>query len=95
MAVPPQLIREHALVEGATVTGPAAEGRAGRELAGVESVCGLPPGQYRARTPFTQLVAIDPFERFILEAGGEPAMRIVDLLAPIGKGTRGLVVAPP
>ena len=93
--MPARLLQEYALVEGASVTGPVAQGRSGRELAGVTAVCGLPPAAYRARTPFAQLVAVDPTERFHLGAGGDVAMRAVDLLAPIGKGTRGLIVAPP
>ena len=93
--MPARLLQEYALVEGASVTGPVAQGRSGRELAGVTAVCGLPPAAYRARTPFAQLVAVDPTERFHLGAGGDIAMRAVDLLAPIGKGTRGLIVAPP
>ena len=43
----------------------------------------------------TQLTAIDPNERFNLGATGEMSMRVVDLVAPIGKGTRGLIVSPP
>ena len=95
VSVPGRLLKEYALVEGASVTGPVVQGRSGRELAGVTAVCGLPPAAYRARTPFSQLVAVDPTERFHLGAGGDTAMRAVDLLAPIGKGTRGLIVAPP
>ena len=95
VSVPARLLEEYALVEGASVTGPVVQGRSGRELAGVTAVCGLPPAAYRARTPFAQLVAVDPAERFHLGAGGDTAMRAVDLLAPIGKGTRGLIVAPP
>jgi transcription termination factor Rho len=95
VSVPAGILQEYALVEGASVTGPVVQGRSGRELAGVTAVCGLPPAAYRARTPFSQLVAVDPTERFHLGAGGDTAMRAVDLLAPIGKGTRGLIVAPP
>jgi transcription termination factor Rho len=95
IGVPARLIQEHGLVDGATVTGPVTETRHGRVLAGVTAVCGLSPEAYRNRTPFTRLVPIDPHERFDLAACGELAMRAVDLLAPIGKGTRGLVVAPP
>jgi transcription termination factor Rho len=93
--VPAQLMREHNLVEGATVTGPVRKGTEGAELGAVESVCGLPPETFQARTPFTHLTAIDPRERFHLAATGETSMRIVDLVAPIGKGTRGLIVSPP
>lgn len=93
--VPARLLQQHALVEGATVTGPIRTTGPGRELAGVETVCGLTPEAYRTRTPFEKLVAIDPTERFDLGASGDIAMRAVDLLAPIGRGTRGLIVAPP
>ncbi len=93
--VPAPLAQRYALVEGATVAGPVQTGRQGRELADVETICGLSPAAYRERTPFEQLVAISPNQRFDLGAGGDIAMRAVDLLAPIGKGTRGLIVAPP
>ena len=93
--VPARLMREHSLVEGATVTGPTRRGKQGPELAAVESVCGLTPEAFAARTPFTRLTAIDPCERFDLAAAGETSMRVVELVAPIGKGTRGLIVSPP
>lgn len=93
--VPARLMQAYALAPGATVTGPAQEGRQGRELIDVETVCGVSPEAYRHRTLFENLVAIDPNERFNLGAGGDTAMRAVDLLAPIGRGTRGLIVAPP
>jgi transcription termination factor Rho len=58
-------------------------------------VCGLTPEVFQKRTPFRDLIAIDPRERFNLAASGETSMRLIDLVAPIGKGTRGLIVAPP
>lgn len=93
--VPAGLIRQHRLPEGAVLTGPLAD--AGKEpaLAGVETVCGLSPEQFQQRPPFRQLVAIDPHERFNLAASGEISTRLIDLVAPIGQGTRGLIVAPP
>ena len=66
VSVPGRLLEEYALVEGASVTGPVVQGRSGRELAGVTAICGLPPAAYRTRTPFAQLVAVDPTERFHL-----------------------------
>lgn len=93
--VPARLVQAYALVQGATVAGPAQEGPRGRELAEVETICDVSPDAYRARVPFEQLIAISPNERFDLGAGGDIAMRAVDLLAPIGRGTRGLIVAPP
>jgi transcription termination factor Rho len=93
--VPARLIREYRLPEGATVTGPVRTGTKGPQLATVEAVCGLAPEAFQKRTPFKDLVAIDPSDRFNLAASGETSMRLVDLVAPIGKGTRGLIVAPP
>jgi transcription termination factor Rho len=95
VTVPVRLMQEYGLVEGATVTGPVQEGKRGPELVAVESVCGLTPEAFRARTPYTDLVAIDPCERFRLSVTGDRSMRVVDLVAPIGKGTRGLIVSPP
>jgi transcription termination factor Rho len=95
IVVPPRLVRAHALVHGAHVTGPVRKNKKGCQLDGVESVCGLSQEGFKERTPYTHLVAIDPSERFHLAATGEMSMRVVDLVAPIGKGTRGLIVSPP
>ena len=93
--VPARLVNRYRLVEGATIAGPVQRGKPRPQLVSVDSVCGLSPEAFLERTPFRQLVAVDPDERFDLAAGGEPAMRIIDLVAPIGRGTRGLIVSPP
>ena len=93
--VPRRLIRAHGLVQGATVEGPVRQGKQGPELAEVQAVCDLPPEEFQARTPFQRLVAIDPNERFQLGVSGNLSMRAVELIAPLGKGSRGLIVAPP
>ena len=90
-----QLMREYGLAEGALVTGQVRRGDKGYQLASVDTICGLPPEQFRARTPFERLVAISPNARFRLGDGGNVSMRIIELIAPIGKGTRGLIAAPP
>ncbi|MCL4862037.1 MAG: transcription termination factor Rho [Caldilineaceae bacterium] len=90
-----RLIRDHGLAEGAVVCGAVRRNRQGPQLATVESVCDLTPEQFQARTRFERLVAIDPVERFRLGDAGSVSMRVIDLLAPIGRGTRGLIVAPP
>lgn len=94
-AVPPDLIRAHGLVNGASVGGSVRPASKGVQLATVETICGLPPAQFQERKRFDQLVAVDPTERFRLGDAGNVTMRVVELIAPIGKGTRGLIVAPP
>jgi transcription termination factor Rho len=93
--VPQFLMQKYKLVEGAAVTGPIKNGRGGPMLAGIKTVCGLSPEVFKKRRAYTQLTALPPDRRFNLALGGEPAMRIVDLVAPIAKGTRGLIVSPP
>ncbi|MFC1532269.1 transcription termination factor Rho [Thermodesulfobacteriota bacterium] len=94
VTVPAELIREYRLVQGATITGHARKARSRSVLSSVESISGLTPDAFHARKPYKTLTAIDPCERFHLAASGETSMRIVDLVAPMGKGTRGLIVSP-
>lgn len=62
----------------------------------VESVNGMDPELSRQRPIFERLVPVFPTEKFKLETpGGDLAPRILDLIAPIGKGQRGLIVSPP
>jgi transcription termination factor Rho len=55
----------------------------------------MAPEAFRACTPFAKLTATNPDRRFRLGAGGNASMRIIDLFAPIGRGTRALIVSPP
>ncbi|MCP5104241.1 MAG: hypothetical protein GY950_12715 [bacterium] len=95
LRVPEHLIRKYQLVEGAAVTGAVRRNKKGPMLETVDTICGLPPTEFRKRVPYTRLTAIDPCERFNLSSTGEPGMRIVDLMAPLAKGARGLIVSPP
>jgi transcription termination factor Rho len=62
----------------------------------VTAVNGLTPDEARKRRHFDDLTPIYPNQRFRLEDGNpSPAARIIDLVSPIGKGQRGLIVAPP
>ena len=62
----------------------------------VESVNGGPPEAIHGRVPFDTLKPRYPDQRIRLESrSGGLAMRVTDLIAPIGKGQRGLIVAPP
>lgn len=95
VVIPAALMHKCGLVEGAAVTGSTRIDRALLLLENVESICGLTIEQFKTRTPYQKLTAIPPFQRFNLEKCGELSMRIVDLVAPMGKGTRGLIVSPP
>lgn len=61
----------------------------------VVTVNGDEPGAAIRRPDFDKLTPIFPKERFVLEDGRELSLRLIDLIAPIGKGQRGLIVAPP
>jgi transcription termination factor Rho len=93
--VPRKLIDRLGLVTGATVAGRAGRGRKGPVLQDVESVCGLPPAEFQDRGRFADLTVVNPDRRFRLGDGGNVTMRLVDLLAPVARGTRGLIVSPP
>jgi transcription termination factor Rho len=62
----------------------------------VEAVAGEDPEKAKEKTHFDNLTPLFPNRRFILEnAPDELSTRVLDLVCPIGKGTRGLIVAPP
>jgi transcription termination factor Rho len=99
--VPRNLIQQFKLREGIQVSGTTrpSESRGGQrsdQLANVELINGAEPDQYTCATEFTKLTSVDPIERLELSAGNPNlSMRVMDLIAPIGKGQRGLIVAPP
>jgi transcription termination factor Rho len=91
------LIQKHGLREGLLLAGPVEPARKGNgpRLARVDRIEGAPPEAY-TRRKFDDLTPIDPHEHIRLETGKEPlTTRVMDLLTPIGKGQRGLIVAPP
>lgn len=92
---PAKLVEQYGLVTGASVVGRAVQLKGVRELVDVQTICGCPPEQFAQRTKFEHLTAIDPNDRFSLGTAGDVSMRIIDLVAPIGKGTRGVIAAPP
>lgn len=97
--VSPSQIRRFDLRTGDLVAG---QVRAPKEterfyaLLRVESVNGCAPEQAAERLHFDSLTPVFPNERINLETqNGDVSCRIIDLIAPIGKGQRGLIVAPP
>ncbi len=92
-------VRKHQLRKGDTVTGKVREPKNNEKypaLLVVEQVNGMDPERAAARPQFDKLTPLFPNERFRLENGPLAiAERIVDMVAPIGKGQRGMIVAPP
>jgi transcription termination factor Rho len=97
-AVPHRLVEQFHLRMGQEVAGQASAGGGGRlpQLVRVKTVDGLNPEERHRRIPFLRATTTFPNERLRTETEGGPlSCRIVDLFAPIGKGQRGLLVAPP
>jgi len=92
-------IRRFGLRTGDTVVGqvrPPKETEKYFGLLRVDAVNGLDPEVAKKRPRFESLTPIFPVERFVLETGRKPvATRLLDLVAPIGRGQRGLIVSPP
>ncbi len=97
-----RLIKQHGLRTGDEIDGETRPGGKGRgpTLEKLTSVNGRPPAELRARPDFTRLGAIHPNEQLRLEFDhrrqGQPdfTTRVIDLLCPLGKGQRALIVAP-
>jgi transcription termination factor Rho len=95
--VPAPLIGKLSLREGLLIGGPVEPARKGSapRLAAIDMIESKPAADYRSRN-FDDLTPIDPHEWLRLETGPEPlTIRVMDMLTPIGKGQRGLIVAPP
>lgn len=93
-------IKNNGLKTGDVVEGfirPPKEGEKYFPLSRIESVNGRTPDFIRDRIPFEHLVPLFPDEKFDLTSGKtcNLSTRVVDMFAPIGKGQRGLIVAPP
>ncbi|MCM8767420.1 MAG: transcription termination factor Rho [Candidatus Omnitrophica bacterium] len=97
--VSPSQIKKFGLKTGDTVSGqirPPKENEKYFALLKVEMVNGEPPENISSRIPFEELTPIHPNKRFILETTpDEITTRVIDLITPIGKGQRGLIVSPP
>ncbi|KAB2909618.1 MAG: transcription termination factor Rho [Ignavibacteriales bacterium] len=97
--ISPSQIKKFYLRTGDYVSGqvrPPKEGERFFALLRVEAVNGMDPAEIRERTLFDNLIPVYPTKKLILEsAPGEYSMRIMDMLTPIGKGQRGLIVSPP
>ena len=98
-------VKKYGLRKGDAIVGAIRQPREGEHqggrqkynaLAKIDTINGQTPEQIAKRPEFDSLTPLYPVDRLRLEtAGGHAAQRMVDLFAPIGKGTRGIVVAPP
>ncbi|MGC9187923.1 MAG: transcription termination factor Rho [Sulfurihydrogenibium sp.] len=97
--VSPYQIKKTGLRTGDTIIGVARnpkEGEKYRALVRIDKVGGLSPDDLKKRPSFDKLIPYHPIERFNLEYDpSDLSTRVVSLVAPIGKGQRGLIVAPP
>ena len=94
-------VRQHGLRKGDHISGgsrPANRSEKNPALLRLDSVNGKPPEESRKRPHFEDLTPLFPDEKLRLERAGDRGnmtARIVDLVSPIGKGQRGLIVSPP
>ncbi|MFM1968113.1 MAG: hypothetical protein RL590_970 [Actinomycetota bacterium] len=97
-----QQVRRYGLRKGDVITGQVRQPREGERrekfnaLVRLDTVNGMEPESARDRVEFSKLVPLYPQERLRLET--QPNIlttRVIDLIAPIGKGQRGLIVSPP
>ena len=100
--ISPSQIRRFNLRTGDTIEGEVRTPKDGERyfaLAKLDSVNGYPPDSIKHKIMFENLTPLFPNEPFLLERDirGEEALtgRIIDIVSPIGKGSRGLIVAPP
>ncbi len=97
--VPAALIKNHNLEVGQKLRCVIRPPRDREKFLSVESIISVedvPFEKWEEPTGFDHLTALFPSERLILEvADGAPSTRVIDLIAPLGKGQRGLIVAPP
>ncbi len=95
--MPPPLIQKYNLRDGVTLKGVIKPGRKGAwQVTQVDEVMGVSPEEWAEFTEFDSGTTIYPEEKLNLITGPDDyTMRVIDLVAPLGKGQRALIVAPP
>jgi transcription termination factor Rho len=92
------MIEKHGLRQGLMITGMVQQARKqqGPRLREIQDIDGISPDEYANVKSFDSLTPINPEQWFRLETGAEPlTTRVMDLLTPLGRGQRALIVAPP
>ncbi|MDF1738032.1 MAG: transcription termination factor Rho [Verrucomicrobiales bacterium] len=94
--ITPEIVRIHGLRDGLMVKCISKEGLRGPQLIELVSINDASPEEYALLPYFEELTAINPNKKLTLETESTRATtRVIDLVAPIGRGQRGLIVAPP
>ena len=94
--VTPDLIRTHGLRLGVWIHGEAMQGPKGLQLINIKQVNGQDPEESRKLPHFEELKAVNPNKRISFETTADRfTTRVVDIIAPVGRGQRGLIVSPP
>ncbi|MBK1829491.1 transcription termination factor Rho [Verrucomicrobiaceae bacterium R5-34] len=94
--VPPDFIRTHGLRAGVWIHGTSQEGPRGPQLTKIETVNDLGPDEAFKLPHFEELKAINPDRRIAFETTPDRyTTRVLDIVAPVGRGQRGLIVSPP
>jgi len=95
--VPPHLVQRFKLRDGALIEGPCGKGNQNKyQLLQVDKVDGKDPRELMNLVAFKKLTSIDPdFHYAVGDIQGDVSMRVLDVICPVGRGSRGLIVAPP
>ncbi len=100
--VPQHLVQRFKLRDGSLVSGPCGKGNQSKhQLLNVETVDGKDPREVANVVPFKKLTSIDPDFHYAVGdipvdgQSGDVSMRVLDVICPVGRGSRGLIVAPP
>lgn len=94
--VTPEIVRNFGLRDGLWVKAETRMGRRGPQLTKIIDINGRDPDEFKTMPWFEELKAVNPDRRLQMETDeGRMTTRIIDLISPIGRGQRGLIVAPP
>ncbi|MFO1485966.1 MAG: transcription termination factor Rho [Verrucomicrobiaceae bacterium] len=94
--IAPEFIRKYSLREGMQIVGVQCKGHRGPQVTEITEVNGRAPEAMRELPLFEELKAVNPNKRYQLETVKDRlTTRVIDLISPVGRGQRGLIVAPP
>jgi transcription termination factor Rho len=94
--VSPEMVRRYGLRPGVWIHGLAQEGSRGQQLVELATINDISPDEAKKLPSFEELKAVNPNKRISLETSQQRfTTRVLDIMAPVGRGQRGLIVSPP